>query len=181
VTAPTQTLNPLQAAIIRAYAQGRDIGDIATDRQMRREAIGAILVQLCGLKRATARQMVLAGLTGPLHVQPTAPAPIPPAARPKPATARRSKRRAAPVTVVRARPAEKPPMTEPLSDREQQVLDLIVAGLTNYYIGLRLDLQAGSVKNIVTKIYCKLGVDTRREAIAAARARELARTPAGQL
>jgi len=63
------------------------------------------------------------------------------------------------------------PMPEPLSSREQEVLQLIAAGLTNPEIAKALVVSSETVKKHTSSIYGKLGVRSRIEA--AARAREL--------
>ncbi len=60
---------------------------------------------------------------------------------------------------------------EPLTEREQQVLRLIVAGLSNRDIGRELVIAEGTVKRHAHNIFQKLGVTSRLEA--AARARQL--------
>ncbi len=69
-----------------------------------------------------------------------------------------------PVSTERALP-------EPLSLREQEVLQLIAAGLTNREIAAQLVVSPETVKKHTGSIYGKLGVRSRTEA--AARAREL--------
>jgi LuxR family maltose regulon positive regulatory protein len=63
------------------------------------------------------------------------------------------------------------PLIEPLSPRELEVLRLIAQGLSNQEISERLFLVLGTVKGHTHKIFGKLGVQRRTEAIA--RAREL--------
>lgn len=63
------------------------------------------------------------------------------------------------------------PLLEPLSQRELEVLRLVAAGLSNQEISERLFLALGTVKGHNLKIFGKLGVQRRTEAIA--RAREL--------
>ncbi|GHO42091.1 LuxR C-terminal-related transcriptional regulator [Ktedonospora formicarum] len=63
------------------------------------------------------------------------------------------------------------PLLEPLSQRELEVLRLIAQGLSNQEISERLFLVLGTVKGHNHKIFGKLGVQRRTEAIA--RAREL--------
>ncbi|MBO0790189.1 MAG: hypothetical protein J2P36_04490, partial [Ktedonobacteraceae bacterium] len=63
------------------------------------------------------------------------------------------------------------PLLEPLSERELEVLHLVAAGLSNQEISERLFLALGTVKGHNLKIFGKLGVQRRTEAIA--RAREL--------
>jgi LuxR family maltose regulon positive regulatory protein len=63
------------------------------------------------------------------------------------------------------------PLIEPLSPRELQVLQLIAQGLSNDEIGKRLFLALDTVKGHNRKIFDKLQVQRRTEAVA--RAREL--------
>jgi len=53
-----------------------------------------------------------------------------------------------------------------LSDREAQVMDRMVTGLTNGEIATALFLSEKTVKNHVNRIYAKLGVEARAAAIA---------------
>ncbi len=59
----------------------------------------------------------------------------------------------------------------PLSERERQILALLAQGLSNKQIATRLHLAEGTVKNYVSSILGKLGVEDRVQA--ALRAREL--------
>ena len=63
-------------------------------------------------------------------------------------------------------------LIEPLTQRELEVLRLLVAGLSNREMASTLVLSLGTVKTHVHNIYGKLGVRNRAEAIA--RTRELA-------
>jgi LuxR family maltose regulon positive regulatory protein len=63
------------------------------------------------------------------------------------------------------------PLVEPLSQRELEVLRLIAQGLSNNEIGRRLFLALDTVKGHNRRIYDKLQVQRRTEAVA--RAREL--------
>jgi LuxR family maltose regulon positive regulatory protein len=63
------------------------------------------------------------------------------------------------------------PLFEPLSQRELEVLQLIAQGLSNHEIGERLFLALNTIKGHNRKIFDKLQVQRRTEAIA--RAREL--------
>ena len=63
------------------------------------------------------------------------------------------------------------PLIEPLSRRELEVLRLISQGLSNHEIGERLFLALDTVKGHNRKIFGKLQVQRRTEAVA--RAREL--------
>ena len=62
-------------------------------------------------------------------------------------------------------------LIEPLSQRELEVLQLIAQGLSNREISKRLFLALNTVKGHNQKIYSKLQVQSRTEAIA--RAHEL--------
>ncbi len=62
-------------------------------------------------------------------------------------------------------------LPEPLSAREQEVLKLIAAGLTNREIAAALVISPETVKKHTGSIYGKLGVRGRTEA--AVRARSL--------
>ena len=61
-------------------------------------------------------------------------------------------------------------LVEPLSEREIEVLRLIAAGLANAEIGHKLYIADGTVKRHINNIYGKLGVGSRTQAIARARA-----------
>jgi LuxR family transcriptional regulator, maltose regulon positive regulatory protein len=63
------------------------------------------------------------------------------------------------------------PLIEPLSQRELKILQLIAQGLSNREIGERLFLALDTIKGHNRRIYDKLQVQSRTEAIA--RAREL--------
>jgi LuxR family maltose regulon positive regulatory protein len=62
-------------------------------------------------------------------------------------------------------------LLEPLTDREQEVLELMAAGLRNHEIAEKLVISPGTVKKHASNIYGKWGVHSRTEA--AAKAREL--------
>jgi len=64
-----------------------------------------------------------------------------------------------------------PEPAEPLTPREQEVLQLIAAGLSNRQIADQLSLSVNTVKMYSSQLYQKLGVNRRTEAVA--RAREL--------
>jgi DNA-binding NarL/FixJ family response regulator len=51
-----------------------------------------------------------------------------------------------------------------LTDREQEILDLIAEGLTNRQIGARLHLAEKTVKNYVSGLLAKLGFERRTQA-----------------
>ena len=62
------------------------------------------------------------------------------------------------------------PLIEPLSRREVEVLQLIAQGLSNQEISQRLVLAVSTVKGHNLKIFGKLQVQRRTEAVARARA-----------
>jgi LuxR family maltose regulon positive regulatory protein len=62
------------------------------------------------------------------------------------------------------------PLIEPLSNRELQVLQLIAEGLSNQEIASKLVLSLNTVKGHTRKIYGKLGVNSRTQAVAKAEA-----------
>jgi len=64
-----------------------------------------------------------------------------------------------------------PPLVEPLSGRELEVLRLVDQGLSNQEIAVRLHIAASTVKTHINNIFGKLGVQTRIQALN--RAREL--------
>lgn len=64
-----------------------------------------------------------------------------------------------------ATPQQASPGVE-LSTRERQMLDLACTGLTNSEIAMRLNLALPTVKNAMSRIFDKLGVRNRAEAIA---------------
>jgi len=68
-------------------------------------------------------------------------------------------------------------LIEPLTAREQEVLDLIVDGLSNQAIADRLILSIGTVKAYTSVIYRKLGVNSRTQAVAQARRLNLLVSP----
>jgi NarL family two-component system response regulator LiaR len=55
-----------------------------------------------------------------------------------------------------------------LSEREREVLALLVDGLTNREIGERLTISNSTVKNHVSNIFSKLGTTSRTQAVALA-------------
>ncbi len=63
------------------------------------------------------------------------------------------------------------PLIEPLSERELEILRLIAQGLSNHEISERLFLALSTVKGHNLRIFEKLQVQRRTEAVA--RAREL--------
>ncbi|MBN1402667.1 MAG: LuxR family transcriptional regulator [Anaerolineae bacterium] len=77
---------------------------------------------------------------------------------------------------VEGSPASQPPpqpLIEPLSERELEVLRLLAASLTNDEIARQLYLSVNTVKTHLKNVYAKLGVHSRRQAVAEARALHL--------
>lgn len=72
--------------------------------------------------------------------------------------------------LIRAtRAANQPkPLLEPLTDREQEVLALMVGGLSNAAIAERLVVSLSTVKFHVSNILAKLAVESRTEAVSLA-------------
>ena len=71
-------------------------------------------------------------------------------------------------------PAERLPagaLSEPLSERELEVLRLVASGMSNAEISRTLFVALSTVKKHVNNIYRKLGTNSRTSAVA--RAREL--------
>ena len=56
-------------------------------------------------------------------------------------------------------------MLPELTDRETEVLDLIVEGLTNKEISSRLYISESTVENHIHHIYIKLGISNRIQAV----------------
>jgi DNA-binding NarL/FixJ family response regulator len=67
----------------------------------------------------------------------------------------------------------------PLSGREVEVLDLVVAGLKNAAVARRLGISERTVREHVARIFLKLHVSSRVEAAVVATKRRLAREYAG--
>jgi NarL family two-component system response regulator LiaR len=59
---------------------------------------------------------------------------------------------------------ERPPTSEPLTEREVQVLQLIVRGLSNQQIGDRLAISEATVRTHVSNILSKLHLASRTQA-----------------
>ena len=68
------------------------------------------------------------------------------------------------ITVQRA-PAARPGDLIPLTEREVQILQLVVWGHTNRQIGAQLGCTSATIRNRLSRIYQKLGVSSRDEAI----------------
>ena len=61
-------------------------------------------------------------------------------------------------------------MTDPLSEREREVLGLLASGKTNREVAAELYVSPGTVKAHVAAIYRKLGAHNRAEMLNKARA-----------
>jgi len=59
-------------------------------------------------------------------------------------------------------------LIEPLSERELEVLQLVAKGLSNREIGERLFLALDTIKGHNRRIYAKLGVKNRAQAVSKA-------------
>jgi two-component system competent response regulator ComA len=66
-----------------------------------------------------------------------------------------------------------------LTDREQQIMELICAGENNQKIAAKLIVSTRSAENYIARIYEKLGVRTRAEAIDAYRSQYFSNDSAG--
>lgn len=67
---------------------------------------------------------------------------------------------------LRSRPVAEPAAATVLSERECEVLALVVEGFTNRRIGDELGISRNTVKNHLRSIYTKLSVDNRTQAAA---------------
>lgn len=67
-----------------------------------------------------------------------------------------------------AAPAPARSLLEPLTERELEILRLLVAGLSNAAMARELVVTVGTVKSHISHIYGKLGVQSRSQAIARA-------------
>jgi DNA-binding NarL/FixJ family response regulator len=56
-----------------------------------------------------------------------------------------------------------------LTSREREILELLALGLDNMQIGARLDLSEKTVRNNVSRIFDKIAVENRSQAIVRAR------------
>lgn len=64
-----------------------------------------------------------------------------------------------------------------LSPRELQVMEILVTGVTNLEIGLKLGISVKTVEKHLQSIYIKLGVESRVEAAVSAIEKKIVETP----
>ena len=64
-------------------------------------------------------------------------------------------------------------LVEPLTDRELEVLRLLASGRSNAEMAAELFVEQSTVKTHLIHLYSKLGVHSRTQAVARARALEL--------
>ncbi len=69
----------------------------------------------------------------------------------------------------RPKPGAADDLSEPLSSREVEILNLVATGASNKEIALQLFITEGTVKNHLTSILAKLGVKDRVQAVIKAR------------
>jgi DNA-binding NarL/FixJ family response regulator len=67
--------------------------------------------------------------------------------------------------LIASGPTPEPPLPEPLTTREAQVLELLADGLSNKQIASRLALSDETVKFHLSSVFGKLGVSNRTEAV----------------
>ena len=65
------------------------------------------------------------------------------------------------------------PLVQPLTEREIEILRLVDDGLSNSEIADKLIVTVGTVKKHLNNIFGKLGVSSRTQALAGARALNL--------
>jgi len=73
--------------------------------------------------------------------------------------------------------ANKDPLTQHLTPKEEQVLALVAEGMTNRQIAERLGVAEKTVKNYVSTLLAKLGVESRTQAAVMAARRPSRRRP----
>ncbi len=82
------------------------------------------------------------------------------------------------VDTIRESALAEPPLPNPLTPREQEILALVAAGRRNREIAEELEVSEQTVKNHMTAILGKLRVSRRRDAAAVARRRGWVEPPA---
>nr|MDQ6944007.1 helix-turn-helix transcriptional regulator [Candidatus Eremiobacteraeota bacterium] len=90
-------------------------------------------------------------------------------------------RLAAPYLRGRAAAPKADAQLEPLTAREQEILELLAAGLTNREIAQRLVVSARTVETHVARVTGKLGVNSRARAVARAVALGIVAPPAAAI
>ncbi len=70
--------------------------------------------------------------------------------------------------IEQKKPIEQQPTSILLNDREKEILQLLVRGLTNADIARQIYLSEGTVRNYTSAIFSKLGVSDRTQAVVAA-------------
>jgi DNA-binding NarL/FixJ family response regulator len=78
--------------------------------------------------------------------------------------------------LTRLREGRREPFSQHLTPKEEQVLDLVAEGLTNRQVAERLGVAEKTVKNYVSTLLGKLGVESRTQAAVLA-ARRSSRGP----
>ena len=58
--------------------------------------------------------------------------------------------------------------TEPLTEREREIADYVLGGLSNKEIGMRLEIRDSTVKTHLHRVYAKLGLHRRTQLIGVA-------------
>lgn len=81
--------------------------------------------------------------------------------------------RGAPARQPRPAPSRAGGLAESLSEREQEILDLIAAGLPNREVATSLKISESTVKSHLKHIFAKLNARNRTEAVAIAREHQL--------
>ncbi len=71
-------------------------------------------------------------------------------------------------SIEKSLPSEKQPTNFSLSEREKEILNLLVRGLANADIASQLYLSEGTVRNYTSAIFAKLGVSDRTQAVVVA-------------
>jgi DNA-binding NarL/FixJ family response regulator len=72
-------------------------------------------------------------------------------------------------TVFDERHPRRPPGRAPLSPREREVVRLVAEGLTNRQIAAELQVRPETVKTVLLRVFGKLGVSRRAEAVSVAK------------